>query len=1121
VVQYRLLLFKKESDEKKNLFLCIISTSYNATKIMLKIYKASAGSGKTYNLTLEYLRLLFNSKDSYRHILAVTFTNKATEEMKSRIVSDLHKIASGAKSGYIDILCQEFELEESELRDRARVTLTQLLHDYSSFNISTIDKFFQQTMRAFTREIGLQGGYNVELDSDRVLSEAVDSMLLSLSQNENSELLNWLLEYSESLVEDGGNWNFTNQIKSLGAEILKEEYRLKSSQLDETHLTKIQMREYIKTMFSIKRGFEAKIRESGSKAMAILDSAGVESSDMPKYGVRDQFEKWKLGDLKEYKKAFEAVGEPDKWTKAKPKADVKSRVSEAYYSGAGEILRQTVELYTNEMWRYKSAVAILQNIFTLGIINDINRQIQNYKRENNIMLLADTTQLLNKIIDGSDTPFIYEKIGTHINHYMIDEFQDTSGMQWSNFSPLLHESQSSEHFNMIVGDVKQSIYRWRSSDWRLLDSKLYEEFDESERCDQVLKVNYRSRPEIINFNNAFFRIAAATLQRIFNEELESSAIAGDKSEMSDKIVSAYQDIYQEISPQKLETKGRVSVEFIEQSGRNKEEWKREALERMTDQVMKLQERGYRLRDIAILVRTNGEAIEIASHLLQYKMENLDSKYRFDIISNQALLLNNAPSVRLILSILKYFRDPSEEVNRTIVATEYAVQHNGMAQSEAISGYFDSIERGNSSEGEEISLFEEELEEELRKIGRKPLYEMCEQIVANFLPKSNSNDKIFIQALLDTVLDFTHNHTSDLAAFLDWWEEFGIRKTITTPESQDAIQIITVHKSKGLSFPVMIIPFCDWTLSPKNTMLWCTPQVEPFSEIPLLPVKYRKDLLETIFAEPYLIERLQTLIDNLNVAYVAFTRPEEEMILIGPKGKEGDYSSFCKLMYNIINESSQVGDDHGNSYINLQDYWSQQESLFTLGEEFIVNKESDKRENQLSSSNFISFDPYHNKRIELRFYADEYFTDGNERRSGKIRHEILSRVNTPDDLQRSVQQAIIDGLATTQECLGYEKELAEKLKRAEVASWFSPDQEVLNEISLLHPSGTMLRPDRILRSGDSITVIDYKFGKENNSNRKQVEDYIIMIKEMGYSNVVGYLWYVMADKIEEIRVNLAF
>ncbi|MGL4993435.1 MAG: UvrD-helicase domain-containing protein [Bacteroidales bacterium] len=1084
---------------------------------MLKIYKASAGSGKTYNLTLEYLRLLFNSKDSYRHILAVTFTNKATEEMKSRIVSDLHKIASGAKSGYIEILCQEFKLEECELRERARVTLTQLLHDYSSFNISTIDKFFQQTMRAFTREIGLQGGYNVELDSDRVLSEAVDSMLLSLSQNENNELLSWLLEYSESLVEDGGNWNFTNQIKSLGAEILKEEYRLKSSQIDETHLTKQQMREYIKKMFSIKRGFEARVKENGAKAMSILDSAGVESSDMPKYGVRDQFEKWRLGDLKEYKKAFEAVDEPDKWTKAKPKADVKNRVNEAYYSGAGDILRETVQLYINEMWRYKTSVAILQNIFTLGIINDINRQIQEYKRENNIMLLADTTQLLNKIIDGSDTPFIYEKIGTQINHYMIDEFQDTSGMQWSNFSPLLHESQSSEYFNMIVGDVKQSIYRWRSSDWTLLDSKLYEEFDESERIDQVLKVNYRSRPEIINFNNAFFRIAAATLQRIFNEELENSAISGDKSALNDRIISAYQDIYQEISAQKIETKGRVSVEFIEQNGRNKEEWKSEALERMTQEVMKLQDRGYRLKDIAILVRTNGEAVEIASHLLQYKMSNLNSKYRFDIISNQALLLNNAPSVRLILSILKYFRDPSEEVNRTIVATEYAVQHKGRAQSEAISEYFDS----KVNENETTSIFSLELESELRKIGRKPLYEMCEQIVANFLPKENSNDKIFIQALLDTVLDFTHNHTSDLAAFLDWWEEFGIRKTVTTPDSQDAIQIITVHKSKGLSFPVMIIPFCDWSLSPKNSMLWCTPQVEPFNEIPLLPIKYRKDLLETIFAEPYLIERLQTLIDNLNVAYVAFTRPEEEMILIGPKGKEGDYSSFSKLMYNIINDASQVEDEQGNNYIDLSDYWSQEESTFSLGEEFKVQKEVSKLENQLSSSNFISFDPYHNKRIELRFYADEYFTDGNERRSGKIRHEILSRVNTPDDLPRSVQQAIIDGLATTQECQGYERELAEKLQRPEVAAWFSADQEVLNEISLLHPTGIMLRPDRILRSGDGITVIDYKFGKENKSNIKQVEDYIIMIKEMGYSDVVGYLWYVMSDKIEEIRVNLAF
>lgn len=1083
---------------------------------MLKIYKASAGSGKTYNLTLEYLRLLFEAKENYRHTLAVTFTNKATEEMKSRIVSDLYKLASGAPSGYIETLCGEFSLNEEELRLQAKRILTLLLHDFSSFNISTIDRFFQQTMRAFTREIGLQGGYNVELDSDRVLSEAVDAMLLSLSQHENKELLKWLLEYSESLVEEGGSWDFSKQIKSLGKEILKEEYKLKSAELDETRLSKEQIRDFISEMMTIKRSLEKALRENGQRGLLLLEGAGVEKGDMPQYGVMDQFKKWAEGEIMTYQKALDASEDSEKWTKAKPKNEVKERVSLAYDSGAGVLLSECFELLNAELWRYKSASAILKNIFTLGIVNDINHHIAQYNRENNLMLLADTTQLLNKIIDGSDTPFIYEKIGTQINHYMIDEFQDTSGMQWSNFSPLLHESQSSQYFNMIVGDVKQSIYRWRSSDWRLLDSKLYEEFDESERRDEVLKVNYRSRPEVIGFNNAFFRMAAQKLQDLFNIELEESVIAGDKSDYSEKILGAYRDVYQQVSPRKEATPGRVKVKFVEQVEEG--DWKVDSLELMTQEVISLQERGYRLRDIAILVRTNQEATDIATHLLRYKLDHPESPYRFDIISNQALVLNNAPSVRLILSILRYFRNPSESINRMLVATEYAVQNEGKEQIAAIAAYLDS-----QSGATEEKLFEEELEEALRKIGRKPLYEMCEQIVATFLPKENRNDKIFIQAFLDAVLDFTHNKTADLTAFLDWWDEFGLKKTVATPDSQDAIQIITVHKSKGLAFPVMIMPFCDWTLTPKNTILWCSPQVAPFNAVPLLPVKFGSDLSDTIFAEAYLTERLQALIDNLNVAYVAFTRPEEEMILIAPRPKEPkskpkkeSLNGMGALLFALLKDAGAMSDEEGNPYLDLSHSWNEAEEVLELGDSFeVARKPVEEGSSTISDSNFVTVDPYFNNRIELRFYADEYFNEGDERRSGKIRHEILSRVNTPQDLRRSVQKAIIDGLATTQECLGYEADLAERLQREEVAPWFAEGQEVLNEIAILKADGTMLRPDRILRTGDSFTVIDYKFGKENKKYRKQIADYVGVIKSMGYSDVKGYLWYVMADKIEQI------
>lgn len=1081
---------------------------------MLKIYKASAGSGKTYNLTLEFLRLLFRQKENYKHTLAVTFTNKATEEMKSRIITDLYKLASGQSSGYLALLCDEFALSEKLVRAKAKDILTQILHDYSSFNISTIDKFFQHTMRSFTREIGLQGGYNVELDQNRVLSEAVDKMLLSLSKKENKELLNWLLEYSESMVEEGDSWDFTKNIKELAGEIMKEEYIRKRAGSDETLLSKSAIKSYIDKMRSIKRNFEQRIKDAGNKGMELISLSGIFPEDTPKWGPYDQFVKWKKGDYTLYKKAVEASTDPAKWTKSKPKADVLERVNAWQQMGAALLLSDTIEFINEHEADYITASIIQKNIFTQGILSDIAEKIQEYKKENNIMLISDTTHLLNRIIDGSDTPFIYEKIGTRINHYMIDEFQDTSGMQWNNFSPLLHESLSSNFFNMIVGDVKQSIYRWRSSDWSLLDSKLYSEFDESQRRDEILKVNYRSRPNIIGFNNAFFVLAAKRLQDIFDEEVDKSTSKDEEKEFHNRILNAYKDIYQEISERKQSKAGRVHMEFIEEDDQNS--WKEIAIRKTIDEIKQLQLRGYALKDIAVLVRANHEAVAIANALLEEKLSQTDDRFKFDIISNEALLIGNSSAIKLILSIMRYFCNPLEPLNRSLVATEYTIIHAGKKASEAITEYF-----SRTKDKESEHLFSEELDNLLKEIGRKPLYEMTEQIIASFLPKENGNDKIFIQAFLDIILDFTHKQTADLAAFLEWWDEFGYKKTVSTPSSQNAIQIITVHKSKGLAFPVVIMPFCNWDLVPRNQILWCQPSKEPFNDIPVVPVPYKKELLNTIFSEDFLRERMQTLIDNLNVAYVAFTRPEEEMILFAPKAKESKSSdvpnSIGKLMLEILSDAGSFSDDEGRSYLNFSNFFDPDTSVLTIGEEEIVKETSNKEDENVSASPFISYDPYFNNRIKLRFYADEFFNEGDERRSGKIKHDILSRVFTPEDLEKSVMHAVLSGTASKEEGEEYREELLRIIHDPKVHDWFSGDYEVLNEISLLLPGGEMMRPDRILRKKDEIIVIDYKFGKEQKKYIKQVKAYVKHISDMGYANVKGYLWYVLRDKIEEVTL----
>lgn len=1075
----------------------------------LTVYRASAGSGKTHQLTSEYLKLLFVSPFAYRHILAVTFTNKATDEMKSRIIDELAKLASGNSSGYVHELTSFYNINESQLRERSRDTLERILHDYSAFSVSTIDRFFQQTMRAFARELGLGGGYNVELDTSKVLKEAIDSMLYDLERTENKQLLDWLIRFSEEKIENGETWNIKADIQSLAEDIFKESYKAYSDEVQKDIADKELLEDYKKSLTTYIAQFEKRLASIGEKALNVMERHQLKPEDFirGKNSPFVSFRKWSQGEVKAPTKTFEKLlGDVSTWYAVKTDSALKQQIEGAYSDGLNECVEDIIVHY-NDTTRYQTAIEINRYFFTLGILGDIDKKIREYSAENNVMLISDTTELLNSIIQDDDTPFIYEKVGTRINHYMIDEFQDTSRMQWANFAPLLKDSLASGNKNLIVGDIKQSIYRWRNSDWNLLDEQLDIDFKLEGINHQALDTNWRSEANVIRFNNSIFAIGSKILQQLFGDELPDESKDNRLKLLESKIGRAYNESAQFTPPKNATEGGRVNVSFVDTEEYN--DWYTHVLETLPATIENLQDRGYELKDIAILVRTKKEGADVANSLLKYKSEHADSSYKYDIISDEALFLANARCIKLIVSLMRHLRSPSDLSLKALAVYEYYKYQNQLTAEEALRSHF-------SKESE----FPDETADLLVKIRELPIYEMVEELFSLFRSAIGENENIYLQAFLDVVLDFTIKGSSDLDSFMQWWDESGVKKTIFTPDSQNAIRIMTIHKSKGLGFNVVITPFCNWDLDHKMpTILWCQPQVEPFDRLHLVPVKYSSKLADTIFEYEYYNEKLHAFIDNLNILYVAFTRSKKELIAFAPKPKakiikDGSIKNVSALLWHTINNSDAYV-QNSDLYMTLSDKIDEETAVFEVGADYKSERHTQEDSNQIVIRQLpsISFED----RLKLRLNNKYFFAPDGSREYGTLMHEIISKINTIADLSDVIESYYLAG-----DLSGEEKEhvfelLSTHLSNPEIEKWYSGEYKILNEVQILLPTGTFVRPDRVMMNNNEVVVIDYKFGeKEDKKYNKQVKYYMSQIKKMGYSNVVGFVFYVSLNRIVEIR-----
>ncbi len=1027
-------------------------------------YKASAGSGKTYTITREYLRWLLasSSTSAYRQILAVTFTNKATDEMKKRIVGALDKVARGADTDLEKEFCESLSLSPDALRERAIRLRSAILHDYSHFAVSTIDTFFQKILHAFVREAGLLPGFTLELDHERLVDEAIDGLLRDTAND--SMLCQWLTDLIETRIESGKTWDVRKQLKEMAEEIFKERFSRMESAFTEKLSDKNFLAAYAKTLQSVINEFEQSMSQLGKEALQLLSKHGLHTGDF-KYKASSFVNYFnKLATKSEYEpkpRVLEAQNEVEKWYGSDA---TKHAQIDAVFPALNALLVKAVENYEKNFMRYQSVRTVWRNFYSMGLLADMALKIKTIANDENVLPISDSLRLLQALIGEHDTPFVYEKTGARYRSFMLDEFQDTSAMQWHNLRPLLHNGLAEGGNALVVGDVKQSIYRWRNGDWRILAYQLQKDFEIFHPQSIALDTNWRSLPEIIRVNNDLFTRLPQLLQAQINNEIDSSnSIYNEENQALRTIVGdAYADAVQQASPKKKEEGGGY-VEIRKLTDTEEVTAREQVLQRLPALVAELQDRGYRASDIAVLVRYGREGQEVADTLLQHKQTANDPAHCFDVVSQDSLFLYKAPVVQLAIALLRQTVAPDDAINNALIKKYHKGEHIPVP-------------------------------------AGMPLPEMFEYILQQYQLAGNSRHIPFLQELHDCILQFSARHTSDVYSFLEWWEQQGEKRTVSENEQQEAIRILTIHKSKGLQFRVVIVPFCNWRMEPKTgSLLWLNATEEPLNQLPLLPVNYSQKLNQTFFQNDYFVEKAQSYVDNLNLLYVAFTRAEEELYAFVPQPARKSGYALSDLLPEVL-----------------------QSDTFTSG---IKQAKVKRTEEKMIDNRVLSHYPSQPISNSLRMrYADDTGREPFARRDfGLLMHRVFSMIATADDIDQAITSLTAGGFLEndTSKINELRESILEAIQRPQVAGWFDGSWQLRNEADILLPSDNgqlvQYRPDRVMMRNDEVVVVDYKFGEKQSEHYiTQVQNYLRTLGKMNYRPIKGYIWYVSLDEVEEVQ-----
>jgi ATP-dependent exoDNAse (exonuclease V) beta subunit len=1045
------------------------------------IYNASAGSGKTYTLVKEYLKIILSSRkeDAYRNILAITFTNKAVFEMKSRIIDSLFDFSKDNPSDKSIQLMQDLETEtglnQIKIKTKAQSIIKNIIHNYAGFDISTIDKFTHKVIRSFAYDLGLPITFEVSLDTENLLQEAVDAIVAQAG--EDAVLTTLLIDFTLEKANDDKSWDVSSEILETGKLILNENYREDILSLKDKSIPEfIELKNKLEALC---KNLKEENKNLANQSLDLIEKNGIDLKSFSRGTFPNHLGYIQKGELKSIHKKYR---NPDDIAINKEAKDRDNIIQIA-----DELISRLDVIYKNEE-RKDFYEAFLKNITPLSLLNTLSNQLSTIQEEQNILSISEFNKLIFEHIQNQPAPFIYERLGEKYKHFFIDEFQDTSQMQWQNLIPLIDNALSSEDLQgvqgslMIVGDPKQSIYRWRGgkAEQFIELAKNTNPFSNKDKKVFNLETNYRSYDQIINFNNSFFKFISS---KFTNED--------------------YTDLYQNQSFQKSNNKkgGYINISFIDEDEKEffpdleDESFGKDDLylDLTLNTIQKIIRQGFSFNEMVLLTRNNKQGVLLANYLTENSIP---------IISSESLLINASSEVKFILHLLQYLNNKND-IESLANALYYLKQNldNTISVHDFI---FQGIQPQEETKLQEwLATFGIDIP--FQNLRKKGLYEVIEIIIARTITPKNNN--AYVQYFLDIVLERNLKYQMSTNDFLDYWEKNGHKLSIPSAEGTNAVKIMTIHKSKGLEFPVVIFPFAEENYSiNKKEKMWLDSNYDDLNFDKFLINK--SSTIKEFGTEAHVVytqKEQEDLLDNINILYVALTRAEEQLHIISSqkkRNKAGNLPNNLASFFIEFLESCQEYDENKLFY------------EFGKPKRVSISKPLEKERKTIRPVASII-----NPAVIKIAQREALMWGTNQQKAiefGNVLHEILSYINNKEDLNLAITKALENGLITQIQKEGVQKTISDILFHPELSNFFQEGNIIFKEQNILKKDYKTIKPDRVVINGKEAYLLDYKTGLYQKKHENQINEYEHALQEMGYNILKKSLIYI-GEKIEIVHL----